>query len=93
MAARATELRDALGKVLGRASLVWRFRIARGTVFEQAWGSPKFRYLSVADSAQDASALVGVGGRRARLSAPWELVPGARPGAIHRARQSSTNCV
>jgi hypothetical protein len=35
MAARAAELREALGQVLDRTSVVWTFRIARGTVFDQ----------------------------------------------------------
>jgi hypothetical protein len=35
MAARAAELREALHQVLDRTPVVWTFRIARGTVFEQ----------------------------------------------------------
>jgi hypothetical protein len=35
MAARAAELRAALGQVLDHASVAWTFRIARGTVVDQ----------------------------------------------------------
>ncbi len=35
MAARAAEVREALGQVLDRTSVTWTFRIGRGTVFDQ----------------------------------------------------------
>jgi hypothetical protein len=59
MAARAVEMREALGQVLDRTSVSWTFRIARGTVVEQ---------LLAAGVEREVAALLLLPGARIELS-------------------------